>query len=150
VSTRPHLLTDGAPIAAEPIDEVAELRERLDALESRMDELESSYGKDREYLARLLGGLRAAFMGGINEESPSSTSTTTTTADRRWDTWITKLGGKQGEFIRALLDHGAMTREQLKISTHSGSSTVDVVLRKLKGLSLITKSGDGRWQLKQL
>jgi hypothetical protein len=149
VSTRPHLLSEGEPIAAQPVDEVAELREELADLQSQLHVLETNYEQDRKQIQQLILSLRVIFSGDV-EAVPSSTAPAPEGGDRRWDTWIAKLGGKQGEFIRAMLDHGAMTREQLRISTHSGSSTVDLVLRKLRELSLITKSGDGRWQLKQL
>jgi hypothetical protein len=149
VSTRPHLLSEGEPIAAQPVDELAELRDELADLQSQIHVLETNYERDRKQIQQLILSLRVIFSGDT-EAVPTYTSAPPTGGDRRWDTWISKLGGKQGEFIRALLDHGAMTREQLRISTHSGSSTVDLVLRKLKELSLITKSGDGRWQLKQL
>lgn len=67
-----------------------------------------------------------------------------------WESWIAKLGGKQGDFIRTLLEHGApMTAVQLKVATHSGSSTVSETVRKLQDLGLLDKNGS-MYSLKRL
>jgi hypothetical protein len=65
-----------------------------------------------------------------------------------WEAWITKLGGKSGEVIKALLSHGRMSRAQVREAIGAGWTTTDEALRKLKGLNLIEKSGD-RWVLKE-
>jgi hypothetical protein len=67
-----------------------------------------------------------------------------------WDLWKQKLGGKQAEFIQAMMDHGPMSREQLRVTTRSGWSTVDATLAKLRTLTLINKNSDGKWALKQI
>ena len=66
-----------------------------------------------------------------------------------WESWKQKLGGKQAEFIQALLEHGSMTAVQLKVATHTGTSTVPQVIYKLNQLGLIDKNG-GKYSLKQL
>jgi hypothetical protein len=65
-----------------------------------------------------------------------------------WQAWETKLGGKTGAVIHVLVEHGRMTRGQIRQATNSGWSTVDAALLKLKGLSLAEKNGD-HWSLKQ-
>jgi len=66
-----------------------------------------------------------------------------------WESWKSKLGGKQAEFIQALLEHGEMTAVQLKVATHTGTSTVPQVIYKLNHLGLINKNG-GKYSLKEL
>jgi hypothetical protein len=130
-------------------DELAESKLRIQEARNQSVKALRTQARLRQQLEPLYQAIR-----GVMEELPDADPADTqqhysSVKDARWETWIAKLGGKQGEFIRAMLDHGAMTREQLKISTHSGSSTVDLVLRKLKELSLIEKNG-GRYSLKQL
>jgi hypothetical protein len=61
-----------------------------------------------------------------------------------------RSGGKQGDFLRTLLEHGApMSAPQLKVATHSGSSTVSETLRKLQDLGLLDKNGS-MYSLKKL
>ena len=60
-----------------------------------------------------------------------------------------KLGGKQAEFIQALLEHGEMSAIQLKIATRSGQQTVYDTIHKLNKLGLINKNG-GKFSLKEL
>lgn len=66
-----------------------------------------------------------------------------------WESWKQKLPGKRAEFIQALLDHGEMTSAQLKVATHSGTSTVPAVVCELKALGLIQKNGS-KYSLKEL
>lgn len=65
-----------------------------------------------------------------------------------WETWEKKFGGKTGEIIRALLDHGRLNRNQVRTAIAAGWTTVDEGLRRLKGLDLIQKNGD-YWTLKE-
>lgn len=65
-----------------------------------------------------------------------------------WETWERKLGGKPGEIIRALLDHGRLNRTQVRSAISAGWTSVDTGLAKLKGLDLIEKNGD-YWMLKE-
>ncbi len=67
----------------------------------------------------------------------------------QWKAWQDKLG--QGtapaRVIGALLDHGPLTRAQLRQAAEMGWSTLDGATARLKNLQLIEKSGD-RWNLK--
>jgi hypothetical protein len=162
-SPRP-LLTDATSLSSRDVRDNRDYEELLRKYERLQDELADAklriqesrnqaaralhvQAKLRQQLEPWYSALRNLFEDLPGD--PGSPDVATAALDKRWETWIVKLGGKQSEFIRAMLDHGAMTREQLKISTHSGSSTVDFVLRKLKELSLIDKNG-GRYSLKQL
>lgn len=66
-----------------------------------------------------------------------------------WESWKQKLGGKQAEFIDALLTHGEMTAVQLKIATKCGQQTVYDTIFKLNKAGLINKNG-GRFSLKEM
>lgn len=66
-----------------------------------------------------------------------------------WESWKQKLGGKQAEFIEALLTHGEMSAIQLKIATRSGQQTVYDTIHKLNKLGLINKNG-GKFSLKEV
>jgi hypothetical protein len=66
-----------------------------------------------------------------------------------WESWKQKLGGKQAEFITALLTHGEMTAVQLKIATKCGQQTVYDTIFKLNKAGLINKNS-GRFSLKEI
>jgi hypothetical protein len=66
-----------------------------------------------------------------------------------WELWMQKLPGKRADFIKVLLDHGEMTREQIKVATHCGNTTLSDTLSKLKIMGLVEKNGD-KYSLKQL
>jgi chromosome segregation ATPase len=95
-------------------------------------------------LQMVFGELEAASIGGDSTESAA-----TPRALGVWKSWMQKLGGKQAEFIQAMLDHGEVTVAQLKVMTHSGSSTIPQIIYKLNKLGLINKNG-GKYSLKEL
>lgn len=132
-------------------DEVAQANTRADSAERECALMRNAMTVLRRQLEPLHLALRSIF--GELDVIPMSevvrVPAPSAGASAVWETWKRKLGGKQAEFIQALLDHGEMTREQLRISTHSGQSTVDMVLSKLRNLSLIEKHGS-KWALKQL
>jgi hypothetical protein len=104
VTTRPHLLTDSPSSSsahvAESVDELAELREEVRELRADLGQLQREHEAFMQKVGSLFSGFRAVLSGDTTEPSPSASPSPT--GDRRWDTWIAKLGGKQGEFIRAL------------------------------------------------
>jgi ribosomal protein L29 len=103
----------------------------------------------RRILAPLYQGLQQIF-GEIDRVSlEADLPTTDVRKSAAWDLWKQKLGGKQAEFIQALLDHGEMTAVQLKITTRCGQQTVYDTIFKLNRLGLINKNG-GKISLKQL
>jgi hypothetical protein len=67
-----------------------------------------------------------------------------------WDKWIEKFGDSlQAKMIDALLSHGPMSTEQLRITMQcSGQSVINTYNRLLKH-GLISKSG-GKYSLKEL
>jgi len=103
---------------------------------------------------RLLRGVFGEIEVVLGEETdagqaPSRTNAAPSAKSEVWESWIRKLGGKQAEFIRALAEHGEMTAIQLKIATHSGTSTVSDTCRKLLTLGLLQKNG-AKYSLKDI
>lgn len=145
-------------------DESPALRRKIEQLETELlrtqGELRSvraqfdltfrTLGGLRHQLEPLYNALRMVF-GELDNAGVSGRETTgpSTRVAGVWESWKSKLGGKQAEFIQALLEHGEMTAVQLKVATHTGTSTVPQVIYKLNHLGLINKQG-GRYSLKEL
>lgn len=92
----------------------------------------------------------ASLFGELDKFETVDASPVTAKSSAVWETWKRQLGGKQAEFIQAMLDHGhEMTSEQLRVATHTGRSTVPQIIYKLNQLGLINKNG-GRFSLKEL
>jgi hypothetical protein len=66
-----------------------------------------------------------------------------------WESWKEKLGGKTGEAIDALLLHGEMSAQQLRIHLKCGNEYVYKVITKLANANLINRR-EGRVSLKEL
>ena len=154
--------------------ELLDLRKKNAALQHQVDDLQLDLQKQRNEVKRahtalsalqtVLGplhrSLRMVFgefeAAGVPDFGEYKTYTPGAPApsphgpqDTKWQPWIQKFAGtKPAEFIRALLDHGPLTKVQLKSVTRSGSSTVDQTISKLENLGLITKGSDAKWQLK--
>lgn len=156
------------PIAVVPDVDIDDLKRKSQALQRRIDDLELELQKQKNEVKRavhaianlrdVLNPLHRAMkliFGEIDSvDLPDyQPYTTTTVADGNspaWDTWKQKLGGKKAKFIQAMLDTShPMTSEQLRISTHTGRSTVPQIIHELKKLGLIEKNGD-KYSLKQL
>jgi hypothetical protein len=151
-----------------PDVDIDDLKRKNQALQRRVDDLELELQKQKnesKRAAQAIANLRDVLnplhramkliFGEIDsvdipEYQPYTTTTTVSVNSPAWETWKQKLGGKKAEFIQALLDTGhPMTSEQLRISTHTGRSTVPQIIHELKKLGLIEKNGD-KYSLKQL
>jgi hypothetical protein len=149
-------------------DESEGLRRRIIELESdlmhRDADLRKAHGEVesmgralallRRQLEPLYTALRVVFgqldAAGVAPENPCQEPVgREVKASPVWESWISKLGGKSADFIRALLEHGEMTSVQLRVVTHSGQQTVYDVTSKLNKLGLLNKNG-GKYSLKQL
>ena len=98
----------------------------------------------------LFGQLDAAGVEIAGRDAPgASTPPVNSRAAAVWESWKRKLGGKAAEIISALLEHGEMSVEQLRVATHSGRQTIYEVTSRLNKLGLINKNG-GRYSLKEL
>lgn len=111
----------------------------------------------REALGPIYRGLQGVFgeLAIVEEVFPASASgTRTTTAEAPrvsavWDTWINKLGGLRANFIKALLEHGEMTVEQLRVTCHCSKQSVYNNTDNLYKLGLVNRN-NGRYSLKQI
>lgn len=163
MSTRPQLEWQAdPPTSAHEIDnlrlQVRELKQQLkDEREQAQDAIRDAR-KQSTQAVRSQAKLKQALQPWRDlilmifdelDDVETPTSNVSTNVSNAWNLWKQKLGGKQAEFIQVLLDHGAMSREALRITTRSGWSTVDAVLAKLKQLDLVSKQ-DGKWSLKDL
>lgn len=88
-------------------------------------------------------------MDAVAPESDHSPAPMNDKKQAMWERWKQKLPGKRAEFIQALLDHGEMTAAQLKVATHSGTSTVPQIIHQLNSVGLIQKNGN-KYSLKEL
>ena len=128
-------------------EQVRERGDRLYACERPMQMLRKELSPLRNAINAIFGELDAAGIGENQQQDFSSSGNSRVNAI--WNSWIQKLPGKKAEFIRALLEHGEMTAVQLKIATHTGTSTVPQVIHQLKDLGLIEKNGS-KYSLKPL
>ena len=146
-------------------DESELLRRKIERLEAELDSAHEALRAAREQsaasnralknlrkqlepwyraLQSLFGELDAASIGSDDGEDSINPR-----AANVWKSWMQKLGGKQAEFIQAMLEHGEVTVAQLKVMTHSGSTTIPQIIYKLNKLGLINKNG-GKYSLKEL
>jgi chromosome segregation ATPase len=157
--------TSDRPLLGEYVDpesdkqarRIAQLEEQIENLRAsfreecnRVQALQQGMKNLRHQLAPLHNALRLVFgeLDAVGVQADQENRVPGRVASV-WESWKQKLGGKQAEFIQALLDHGEMSAVQLKVATHTGTSTVPQVIYKLNQLGLINKNG-GKYSLKQL
>jgi hypothetical protein len=127
-----------------------ELQQRMNVLETRLRMLQEVVDNQATAMRLVMAEALRRIAKDLDVPGNNQPISNTPMVKEAWSAWINKLGGKPAQFIEALLIHKSMTRVQLKIVTRSGSSTVDVVLKKLRDLSLIEKDGGGQWRLRDL
>lgn len=138
MGTRPQL---SGPIHAEPVDELAELREELSDLRGRFDALETSYQSDRDKLGSLLHALRAV-LGGNGDGAPASSQSASMPPSREaWNAWKQQLPDSCGKVIDALLVQ-PLTRTQMKAICKLAYNTVTAAVRILERNGLVEADGD--------
>ena len=129
-----------------------QLREAQTALGVVRNANSQAVSRLRQQLSPLYQALKGVFgeMAAF-EDVPASSAEPQENDKKRaiWESWKQKLPGKRADFIQALLDHGEMTSAQLKVATHSGTSTVPQVIYELNRLGLIQKNGS-KYSLKEL
>ncbi len=128
-------------------EELRVLKEALEAQRERNSGILRSHARLRQILDPLFSGLRAVY-GELQEGNSTDPARPAQSSDK-WEVWKRKLGGKQAEFIQALLEHGEMTGAQLKIATRSGQQTVYDTIHKINQAQLLKKDG-GKYSLKEL
>jgi DNA-binding transcriptional ArsR family regulator len=136
-----------APLDAEPVNELTQLREDLESLREDFAKLQSSLERDRQSIGKMLHSLRAIFSG--NGEMPSGpVSPLQPPNDAAWEMWKRRLPGACPQVIDALLIQ-PLTATQLISATGTSYSTVQRALNVLKGNGLTEKDGT-RIRLKRL
>jgi hypothetical protein len=138
----------------EYVEPVSDLQNQIDALETRVAELEANQGQvKRDAVLALLNllaqSLRHVASGQMDIAESVPPQASAPQFDPQWQAWKQKLGGNTApaKVIDALLTHGPLNRTQLRSAAELGWSTLDAATARLKNLSLIEKSGD-RWNLK--
>jgi len=92
----------------------------------------------KELIDTIFGELDAA---GV-ESDVAQSSTQRPHVSAAWDKWKQTFPGKTAAIIDTLLAGGKMNRDQLRIATQSGWSTLDAGLKKLKDVGLLLKEGN--------
>jgi hypothetical protein len=144
------------PIHAIPVanetDELVRENERLqECLRESRDEMAQMMKSVVAYMERFrqLHEVLGAMLGEANSVSSQSVNTKMPQSRGVWESWINKLGGRRADIIRALLEHGAMTGTQIRISAHIPEGSLGSTIHDLKKLGLISKNGQ-HYSLKEL
>jgi hypothetical protein len=103
----------------------------------------------RRAVQMIFGEIEAAGVPDIGDQAtPATAHSSYGPQDAKWQPWIAKWQGtKKAVVIQTLLDHGPLTRTQLRSATESGWSTIDAITAQLQNLGLITKENE-KWTLK--
>ena len=102
----------------------------------------------RDALGPFYNGMRLLF-GEMDAIGVGESQTSSPKASAVWESWKEKLGGKAGGAIDALLLHGEMNAQQLRIHLKCGIEYVYKVITKLASGNLIDRR-DKKIRLKDL
>ena len=102
----------------------------------------------RDALGPFYNGMRLLF-GEMDAIGVGESQTSSPKASAVWESWKEKLGGKAGGAIDALLLHGEMNAQQLRIHLKCGNEYVYKVITKLASGNLIDRR-DKKIRLKDL
>lgn len=139
MGTRP--LLDG-PLHAEPVDELAELREEISGLRDEIETLRTEMRDERRHLSAILQSGRVVFGGqGAVGEAQSVSGAPTPPNRSAWEAWKQQLPGRCGKVIDALLVQ-PMTQTQLIGYCKMDRSTVSKTLTILTRNGLVEKDGN--------
>lgn len=83
------------------------------------------------------------------EESPAAAGVSSIKNSAVWESWKQKLGGLTAKAIDALLVHGEMSANQLRIHLQCRQNTAYDVISKLNKAGVVNKNG-GKVSLKSL
>jgi hypothetical protein len=135
------------PLAEETLGRMRDLEKRVAELEHDRPQIE------RDAVMKLLNllahALRHVASGQMDMSEVPTSSVAAPQFDPRWEAWKQKLGAgtAPARVIDAILNHGPLSRTQLRAAGELGWSTLDAATARLKNLGLIEKVGD-RWNLK--
>lgn len=172
------LLSDGSEVTGRDYeDALAAARDDANTLRQKLQRLQTEFSGVKLELAKcqhVIGGLKSQLSplyhalrgvwgeldlvdlpdgGGGAPTIPSSSHASARgeshVNQRVWDEWKRKLGGKTADIIQSLIEHGRMTKVQMKVAAHAGTSTVDRSVAQMMSLRLLDKDG-GYYSLKEL
>jgi hypothetical protein len=128
--------------------QLADTEEELRQERQKTAAVEQGVGELRKVLKPLYNALQHVF--GVTEGiGPIETSAASPRASAVWESWKQKLSGTAGKAIDALLLHGTMTAEQLRIHLGCATRTCYNIIGELNRAKLIDKNG-GKISLKSL
>lgn len=164
MSSRPLL----GEFAGQQPDETITLRKRISQLEAdlreskhviqRLEVALADTERPLKSLRRMLSPFRSVILAifneldaaGISESAPAESAPAVRLAKSAvWDRWMNQLGGNRATMIRTLLEHGEMTRTQLRVASGIADGSLNSVATELVRLGLINRGG-GKYSLKEL
>lgn len=119
-------------------EQLRQAREELTAERARDSGIEEGAAQLRQALQPLKDGLDRIF--GILPVS-ALTTTPTSKVSAVWEDWKRKLPSGEGKAIDALLLHGKLKTDQLRIHIGCASRTAQNIVVALKSKGLIVKDG---------
>lgn len=132
---------------------IAALHDRVDGLESRIDELEALAPKIKRdavvmLLSLLTESLRHVASGKMDISEPAANLQSSSS---KWDAIIQQYSGNRiGDVLKILLLHGPMNQNQIAAALRTDPSNMSKnIIPKVKALGLIVKNGNF-WTLKEL
>ena len=134
--------------------EVADARVRAERAE---EDAQRAMGELRRVLSPLYKALQMVFgeldAAGVDVgPTPVSSAPDMDRLRKVWQPWIDRFGGPsdpRSRFILALLEHGELGVEQMKVAAQMAHGTVYDVAKKLTKLSLLDKATRGRYALRK-
>lgn len=132
-------------------DTVADLREQLQVSQQQGKASVRVLQSLRHQLGGLYGALKMVFgeLDSVDTNSEQVEAGTSSRASAAWDRWIQQLGGNRSSVLKALLEHGEMTRVQLRVASQVPDGSLNGVTSELFKMGLINRGG-GKYSLKQL
>lgn len=122
-------------------------REELAVERARESGVEEGVAQLRSALAPLKEGLDRIF--GILPTSTSLTTSSPAKSSAIWDSWKAKLPPGEGKAIDALLLHGRLKTDQIRIHIGCATRTATNIVSSLKSKGLVVKDG-AHYSLKEL
>jgi hypothetical protein len=117
----------------------------IHAIRALRKELEPFYNA----LRMIFGEISRVDAGKAGETTAMGTSGANSRAQVVYEKWISQLGGNRAAIIKALLEHGQMTRQQLRVASSVPDGSLNPATSELYKLGLINRGG-GKYSLKEL
>jgi chromosome segregation ATPase len=141
---------------------IDELKAELRTAQRRAGDAEREAERAREDATRALGALRAQLsplyralqavfgeLDTVTSDMPQVDRPSTNRTSPVWDAWKSKLPPSCGKIIDALLIHGELNGQQIRVAAQMGKDTMYGAITKLNKAGVLTKNG-GRFRLKEL